>query len=294
MKKKLLILGAIIVLGFLIQSMFVVVEETDIVIVTLFNRPTRVATDAGLLIKWPEPIETVVRLDRRLQSLDSNLGEYLTRDKKNLVASSFVLWRILDPERFLQSVRSMDNAEKRLADLVGSELGVAVGEYNLNEFLTTGEEGTKLAAVSARVMTKSVPQARENFGIEVVDVGLRRLGFPNQNLRSVYDRMRAERDRIAKKYRAEGDEEASKIRSQTDKEVRELQALAYRDAQIKRGEGEADATRIYADAYAKDAAFYKLTRTLEAYRRLLDDKTTLILSTESPLFRYLETPPEGR
>ncbi len=293
MKKILALLGGLTILGYLISTSLVVVDETQTVIVTLFNKPVRVVKEAGLVVKWPDPIQTVIRLDARLQSLDSNLGEYLTRDKKNLVASSFILWRIQDAERFIQSVRSKTNAEKRLTDLVGSELGVALGEHVLQDFLTTSEEGSKIGEITKTVLERTKEAALRDFGIELLDVQLRRLGFPTQNLRSVYERMRAERERIAKKYRAEGEEEASKIRSQTDKEVRELLAEAYRDAQITKGQGEAEAMRIYAESFSKDARFYELTRTLETYKKILDDKTTLILSTESPLFRYLETPPAG-
>jgi membrane protease subunit HflC len=118
------------------------------------------------------------------------------------------------------------------------------------------------------------------------------LTFPEQNLRSVYARMRAERERMAKKYRAEGEEAAARIKARTEKATREILAAAYRESQITRGKGDAEAIRIYADAFGKDPKFYKLTRTLEAYRKFLDQNTTLILSTDSPLFRFLESPPE--
>jgi len=271
----------------------VAVDETEVAVITLFGKPVRVVQDAGLAVKWPDPIQTTIRLDKRLQHLDSNLGEFLTRDKKNLVASSFMLWRIADPEKFIRSVKDISNANRRLSDLVGSELGVAIAGYQLTDFLTTEEGGSKIPAIFEDVTGICQQHAVEEFGVDLVAVRLRRLGFPSQNLRSVYERMRAERERMAKKYRAEGDEEASKIRSQTDKEVRELLADAYREAQITRGRGEAEAMRIYAEALKKDPKYYKLTRTLEAYRKFIDDKTTLILSSKSPLFKYLEQPPEG-
>jgi membrane protease subunit HflC len=112
-------------------------------------------------------------------------------------------------------------------------------------------------------------------------------------MRSVYARMRAERERMAKKYRAEGEEGAARIKSESDKQVREILAKAYYEAQVTKGRGDAESIRIYADAFKKDPNFYKLTRTLEAYRKFMDEKTTLILSAESPLFKYLESPPEG-
>ena len=297
MARKILIgLGVVVVVVYLLMTAFVAVDVTEIVVITQFGKPVTVITEPGLAIKWPDPIQTVMRLDRRLQGLDSNVGEYLTNDKKNLVLSNFVLWRIADAKKFIQTVKDMRSAERRLSDLVNSELGVAIGNYPLPALLKLrtgeGEGGTKIPEVSARVAKASREQALKEFGIEVVDVRLRRLGFPEQNLRAVYDRMRAERERQAKKYRAEGEEAAARVRAQTDKEVREILATAYKEAQVIKGEGDAKSILIYAEALERDPEFYKLTRTLEAYQKFIDQFTTLILSTDAPLFRFLECPPE--
>ena len=292
MKKPLAWLGGALVLGYVASTALVPVAETELVLITQFGSPVRVVQTAGLSLKWPDPVQTTVRLDRRLQIVDSDPGEFLTRDKKNIVIGSFVLWRIANAEKFLQSVRDPAGAQRRLMDLAGSELGASVGNEPLSAFLNTGPEGTRLAAIMAGVTAKCRQQADREFGIEVVDIRARRLGFPNQNLLAVYDRMRAEREAIAKQYRAEGEEAAANIRSQTEKEVRELLANAYRESQAIRGKGEAESIGIYARAFEQDAEFYKLTRTLEAYQKLLDERTTLILSARSPLFRYLEAPPK--
>jgi membrane protease subunit HflC len=268
--------------------------KTESVIVTRFGRPVRVVTEPGLTVKWPDPVETVIRLDNRLRPLDSYIGEYLTEDKKNLVLSCFILWRMVDPMKFIQTVKVAEAAERRLSDLVTSELGVAVGERPISSLLTTAEGGSKIPEITGTVTTCCQQQALKEFGIEVVDIRLRRLTFPEQNLRSVYARMRAERERMAKKYRAEGEEAAAKVKAETDKERREILANAYRESQVIRGKGDAESIRIYAEALEKDPEFYKLTRTLEAYRKFLDEKTTLILSADSPLFKYLESPPEVR
>jgi len=292
MRKTLAWFGVLTVIGYLFSTCLVQVNEDELVLITQFGSPVRVVDKAGLIGKLPDPVQTVVRLDRRLQAIDSDLGEYLTRDKKNLVISAFILWRIDDPLKFLQSVKDNQGAEQRLIDLSGSELGAAIGNYTLSSFLTTNSDETRIPEIVNSVTGKCRTQAKEEFGIQVVGIRLRRLGFPQQNLRAVHKRMRAERERMAKKYRAEGKEAAAKIRSQTDKEVRELLASTYREAQIKRGHGEAESVRIYAKAFQKDPDFYKLTRTLESYGKFLDDKTTLILSSQSPLFKYLETPPD--
>lgn len=291
-KKTLSILGILIVLVYLLTKAFVAVDITEIVVITQFGKPVRVVSEAGLTVKWPDPVQSVIRLDKRLQALDSNVGEFLTQDKKNLVLSNFIVWRILDAKKFIQSVKDMSSAETRLSDLVGSELGMAIGTYPLSSFLTTDEGGTKIPEISGKVARASRQHALQEFGIDVMAVLLRRLSFPEQNLRSVYDRMRAERGRMAKKYRAEGEEKAAKIMTQTDKRVREILAVAYRESQITKGRGDAESIRIYAEAFERDPDFYKLTRTLDAYRKFLDEKTTLILSADSPLFRFLECPPE--
>ena len=292
MRKALIILGTGVVVIYVLLTAFVAVDYTESVIITQFGKPVRVVTEPGLTIKMPDPVQTVIRLDKRLRPLDSNIGEYLTKDKKNFVVSSFILWKMVDPMKFIQSVRTFTSAERRLSDLVGSELGVAIGAYPLSSFLTTEKEGTKIGEISEKVTKSCREQALREFGIKVVDVRLRRLSFPEQNMHSVYARMRAERERMAKKYRAEGQEGASKIKTETDKQVREILAKAYYEAQVTRGMADAESIRIYAQAFKKDPGFYKLTRTLEAYRKFMDEKTTLILSAESPLFRYLQSPPE--
>lgn len=292
MKKLLLVLGLLLLVGYVAATAFLSVRETEWVVITQFGRPERVIERAGLALKLPDPFQTAIRIDKRLQPLDTAVREYLTQDKKNLMLGAFLVWRVQEPMRFIQSVRTIAAAEQRLTDLAASELGSAVGSYPLSDYLSLDEKGSKLRAMTEEVTIKCRQQALAEFGIEVMSVRLRRFGFPEQNLQSVYSRMRAERERIAKKYRAEGEEEASNLRSETEKEVRELLATAYREAQILRGKGDAEAIRIYAEAFEQDPGYYKMTRTLQAYQRFLDSDTTLVLSTDSPLFRYLEAPPE--
>ncbi|MBI5543871.1 MAG: protease modulator HflC [Deltaproteobacteria bacterium] len=294
MRRMPIVIAALAVLAVALATSFVAVDETEIVVVTQFGRPIRVVETAGLTFKWPDPIQSALRLDRRLQPLDQPLSEFLTSDKKNLVVGSFVVWRIADPKRFIQSVRDRSAAQQRILDLLSSELGTVIGTYPLSAILTTEASQSKLAEIAQRVGQAVAPTALAEFGVKVEDVRIRRLSFPEQNLLAVYSRMRAERERIAKKYRAEGEEEAAKIKTETDRVVRQLLAEAYRDAEVERGRGDAESIRTYAEAFERDPAFYKMTRTLEAYRKLLDKNTTLVLSADSPLFRYLETPPEAR
>ena len=282
----------VVILLALAFSCFVQVNEGEIVVITQFGRTSRVVTEPGLVVKAPDPFQTTLRLDGRLQVFDSEAAEYLTKDKKNLVISSFVVWRIADAELFLRAVRTTESAQVRVGDLVSSELSIAIGTFDLSAFFRADGEETAILSLSERVLERSQARASEDFGVELVDVRVRRVNFPQQNLPSVFNRMNAEREQIAKKYRAEGEEQAAAIRSETEREVRQLLADAYREAQVTEGEGEAKAIGIYGAAYGEAPEFFRLQRTLQAYERILTGETTLILSADSPLFEYLQGPPQ--
>lgn len=292
MTRKLMVAGALVVVLYLIGTSLLVVDDSEIVLVTRFGEPVREISTGGLALKWPDPIESAVRLDKRLHLVQADSSEFLTRDNKNLVAAAFVLWEISDPQRFVESVKQRAAAESRLVDLASSELGVAISQHEMTDFFATAPAENRIGEILSGVTQRCNHTAQDNFGIKVVDVRLRRLGFPEETVRSIYNRMQVEREKIAKKYRAEGEEQAARLRAMTDKEVREVLAGAYRKAQITKGEAEAKAIKIYADAFGKDPEFFKLVRTLDAYKSFFDDKTTLILSADSPLFRFLESPPK--
>lgn len=269
----------------------VIIQEEEVALLTELGRPEKTLNQAGLALKWPDPIQSVIKLDRRLQSLSTKATEYLTADKENIFAGAFVLWRIKAPLVFVESVRDSAKAELRIDDLVQSTLGSELSRQPLGALLND-TEGSRILESMDRVLASVRPQALRDFGIEIVDVQLNQLSFPDQNLRSAYNRMRAEREQLAKRYRAEGEEEAAKIIAQTDKEVRELLATTYRDTEALRGQAQAEAMAIYASAYEQAPEFFELTRTLETYRKILGDNATLILSKDTPLFRYLDGAPE--
>jgi membrane protease subunit HflC len=265
-----------------------VVDETKTAIVTQFGRPIRVITTSGLNWKLPQPIQAVRMFDRRLLIYDPKPTEFLTNDKKNVVVDAFVAWRIADPAKFLETVNNREGAEVRMADIVASELGVALGRYPLHALISTNPDSMRLSEIMGGVAENCRSTAKASFGIDVADVRMKRLAFPEQNKQSVFDRMRAERERTAKKYRSEGEEEAIKIRAEADKERQEILAEAYRQAEEIRGEGDAEAMRIYGAAYNADPSFYEFIRTLESYKMFLDDKTTIVLSSDSDLLRLLD------
>ena len=267
------------------------VPETEFAIVTQFGRPVRTIRQAGLQAKLP--YQGILRFDRRLRVYNPRPSEFLTRDKKNLVIENYVCWRIQDPERFVQTVGDTTAAEMRLHDIVWSGLSAALGNYELESLVNTNAERARGDELMATLARHTDRRALEQYGIEVVDVRMKRLNLPEQNKQSVFARMRAERECIARRYRAESEEQALRIRAEADRRKEEILSTAYRDAEKIKGDGDAQSTRIYGAAHSRDPQFYKLVRTLEAYKKILDEKTTAVLSSDSELLRLLTRAREG-
>jgi len=309
----------------------VFVDETETVIVTLFNDPVHTVDEPGLT--WKMPYHSTIRIDRRLQLYAPRPSEFLTQEKKNVDLDVFVCWRVDDPQRFLETAGDFLGVESRLHDVVFSELAAEVGtrpldalvyappvrrglnalaagaaqwlaEPQLSEirfsevgpqlgrrllenFIPRQDNVHRLDEIVRGVSDRCAERARDDLGIELVDVQLKRISLPSQNRESVFDRMRSERARIATQYRAEGKERALKIRAEADLQQTRILAAAGAEAARTRGDAEAEAIRVYADAHQKDPQFYELTRTLEAYRKILDDKTTVLLSADSEWLKYL-------
>jgi modulator of FtsH protease HflC len=277
---------ALLCLGIASTCLFTV-QETETAIVTRFGRPLSGVVGSGLHIKYPWPIDSVIRLDRRTLLFDNEPIEMLTQDKKNVLVDSFVCWRIVDPLRFTQTVNTRMEAEARLFDISTSELGAAVGSEPIEAFINVGPGGVKLQEVSGRVSGAVDKVMRGNFGIEVVDLQINGLRLPTQNRESVIERMRAERDRIATKYRSEGEEEALKIEAQASAAREQILAESRGRAESIRGAGEAQALELFAKAYAKDPEFYRFLKTMQTYETIIDDKTTIFLESDSNLMGLL-------
>jgi membrane protease subunit HflC len=196
------------------------------------------------------------------------------------------VWRIRDPLQFLQTVTNAKGAESRLGILIGSELGAALGDVPFARLVSTDPGEHRFTEVVGSITQRAAAEAAR-YGIEVLDVRVKRLNFPDQNQSSVFERMRAERGRMAKRFRSEGEEQSLKIRAEADQEKSRILAEARAEAERVRGQGEAESTRIFGEALAKDPDFYKYLRTLQAYRKILDPQTTLILPGDSELMRLL-------
>jgi len=284
-----------IILGFLLAGFFIIfissiffqIGETEFAVITQFGKPVRVLESAGLHVKWPDPVQSLRRFDRRLLLFDPEPGEYLTEDKKNILVDVYMGWRISEPRKFLEAVKERPVAEIFLADITSAALGAALGNYPLSALISVDPEQIKVDDIMGGITIKCREKAAEEYGIHVLEVRLKRLNLPDQNKESVFQRMRTERERMAKKYRSEGEEEAMKVRAEADKESRAILSEAYEEAQKIIGEGEAGAAQIYAAAHKRDPHFYKLVRTLESYRKVLNEKTTIVLSTDSELLELL-------
>lgn len=274
--------GVVVLLAWLT---FFSVRETEFVLVTQFGKPLYTVSDAGLHTKWF--FQTATYFDRRLRIYNPRPSEFLTRDKKNLVIESYVAWRIQDPKRFIETVGDPISAEMRLHDIVWSGLSAALGTQDLESIVSTNLQTVKAQDMLDRLSDTTDRAALRQYGIEVLDVRVKRLNLPEQNKQSVYARMRAERERIARQYRAEGEEQALSIRADADRQKEEILSLAYKQAEKTKGEGDAESTRIYSQAYSRNPRFYKLLRTLESYKKILDDKTTAVLSSDSELLKIL-------
>ena len=266
-------------------AVFTVPQWMQAMVVQL-GEPVRVVQEPGLYWKIPF-IQQVTYFDRRLLDYDAASKDILTVDKQQLSVDNYSRWRIADPLQFYRTVRDERGAQSRLDDIVYSDLRETLGRHTLRD-IVSDKRDQLMADVTARSAEKA-----KVYGIEIVDVRIKRADLPEKNEQTVFGRMRSERERQAKKFRAEGDEEARKIRSESDKQVQILLADATQQGEVIRGEGDANATRIFAEAYGRDPDFYAFQRTLEAYRSALASGTTVILSPKSEFFRFLERAESG-
>ena len=252
----------------------------------MFGAPVRTVTEPGLYVRAPWPLQEVVRFDQRARLLSVPATEMLTQDKKNLVVEPFVLWRVADPQLFLESVGTPEVAETQLGDLAVSRIAASLGKRSFGDLMAVQESAAAASPMLPTALREGVAEvAARRLGIEVIDLQLRTLGLPLQNEQSIYDRMRAERSRIANRYRSEGEEQAASIRADADRKAAELLAEADEAAARIESVAEAEAAGIYAEAFSRDPELYLFLRELEAFEAVVDEDATLVLESDSALFR---------
>ena len=272
---------------------WVAVDETEDVLVTEFGRVVARygAGEAGAHAKWPW--QSALAIDRRLQVFDPPAREAITGDKRNLEVTPYVAWRVADPERFLRSAGTIASAEARLGERVSAALSDALGGRRLDELASVEPGAWRLDALTDAVRDDIAVRARDELGVEVVDIRLRRFNPPVEVRPAVFDLIRSERRQVAATLRAEGEAQYKTLTSGADRERDAILARADAEAERIRGRGEAEATRILNEAHARDPRFAEFLRTLETYRSILDEKTIVVLSSVSPLLRLLtQGPPD--
>jgi len=288
-----LLVVAVAVAGLAAWSSLVVIDATEFAVFTRFGQVIRVATAPGLRVKWPAPFERVVRVDRRLLAFMPAPAEYLSEDKKNLVVHSLVAWRTVDPVRYLATAGSRPMAQERLTDIVLTAVGNVIGSHASSAVISVDGRVSRFTEVMRRILDEARPRILADYGIDLVDVRLRQLTLPEQNRANVFARMQAERGKIAMKYRSEGEREFKKLVAAADREKPRMLAEAYREAERLKAEGDAHAMQIYADAFGRGPQFYKFTRMLNAYEKILDGNTTIFLPADAEIFRTLDRRPAG-
>ena len=257
-------------------------------LVLQFGEPKRVVQDSGLNFKIPL-IQNVVRYDKRILEYDLPIEEVIAVDKKRMLVDSFTRFKIVDPLEFYKTVGTESSVRNRLNSNVISSLRRIVGRVTLEELLS--EERSKIM----EDIRQEVNSEASRFGIEIVDVRIRRADLPEANSQAIYERMISERVREAKEFRAKGSEVAQKIRAEADKDKTVILAEATKKSEILRGKGESEAVNIYADAFEKDPDFYSFYRSMQAYGKVLgEDGTTMILSPDSEFLEFFNNSKGGR
>jgi membrane protease subunit HflC len=287
MNRLIMVAGVFVVLLFIAASSLFTVHQTQQVLITQFGEPIRVVQEPGLNVKVPF-IQTVIGFDRRLLDFDAPGQEVILGDQRRIVVDTFTRYRITNPLRFYQTVGATETGIRlRLGPIVSSTLRNTLGSETLLAVLSA-DRSRIMGEIRQRVNTEA-----QSFGIEVMDVRIRRADLPEENTQAILSRMQSERERVAREQRAEGAEQAQRIRASAERERTVLLAEAQSQSEILRGQGEQTAIRIFAEAFQQDPEFFQFWRTMQAMREAFSDgDTRLLLSPDSDFFRYFRSIPQ--
>jgi len=280
MKAAKFIVPAVILVGVIIFQSLFIVQEISQAIVLQFGDPKKIVTKAGLNFKLPF-IQNVVYLDKRILNLDNDPEEVIAADQKRLIVDAFARFKIVDPLKFYISVGNERVARSRLSTIINSRIRGVLGTQELATLLSTDR------ARQMQIIQSQVNEEAKNFGINIVDVRIKRADLPPANSEAIYKRMQTEREREAKEFRAQGAEIAQKIRSTADKDVTVILAQANKKSEIMKGEGDGERNKIFANAFGKDPQFFAFYRAMQAYEKaLIGGETSLVLSPDSEFFKF--------
>jgi membrane protease subunit HflC len=284
------LIAVAIVLPLLTYAVYFPVREGTAVIVTRFGRPVRELLDPGPYFKFPWPVEQTHVLDTRRRLFNTPYTATFTRDKRNVILLTYIVWRVGDPLLFLQSVATLEGGERKLDGMVTAAKNVHLGRHDLSALVSTSPEDLRTEAIEAAILDDVRGPALEKFGIAIEKVGFKRVAFPEENLPAVLANMRAERRAEANRLRAEGEKEAQAIRDDTLVKTEEILREGREEAGRIRGQAEKDAAEVYARAHKLDPDFYRFWRSLEAVRKTLGARSTIILRADQGFFDVLQDP----
>lgn len=282
------------VVGLIIAySVYFQVSEGYMAVVTRFGDPVRSLHQAGLAWKWPWPIERVHQIDVRQRLYNTPYTATLTRDQKNVILLSYAVWRVENPLLFLQSLGTPEAAEQKLDGMMAASKNFHLGQYDLSALVSTTPGAIQTERIEQAILNDVAPAALEKFGIAVEQVGIKRIAYPEENVATVLEQMRAERRAEAGKLRAEGEREAQRIRDDVLVKSEEIRRQGTEEAGKILGQAEKEAADIYARAHRLDPEFYRFWRSLQAIKKTLGPKATVILRTDQGFFDVLSTPPKS-
>jgi membrane protease subunit HflC len=278
---------AVILIGILviIFTNIFVVKEGEYKVIRQFGEVVKIDSTPGLGYKIPF-VQTVTTLPKYQMAYDVSEAEINTKDKKRMLIDNYAVWKIEDPKKMISNARTLENAETRMEEFIYSVVRAELGQLNYDEIIN--DEKSSRGSLNDRITEKvNDLLAQDKYGIVVTDVRMKRTDLPEENEKSVYTRMISERESTAQEYLSKGDANKNRIEAETDRSVQEMLAKAKADADTIRAEGEAEAAKTYNQAYSKDPSFYTMYRTLQSYKKTINDETVIVLPSDSPYARLL-------
>ena len=287
--KRIVTAIVVVLVGVIAYSCFYTIHETQQGVLTHFGKISPPVKEPGLHVKWPWPISKIYKVERRIQTLNGLTHELITEDQKNVLVDGYTMWRISDPIKYVEAIRTDVNAVDRLRELYFASSGIVISNRARDAFISLGLEHEDLHEACREMHNRIAPIAKANYGIEVIRVGIVEYTLPVENRPSVIQRMISERARIATRYRSEGEEKAITIEALAINEHEKIMADAHAEATTILGNAEAQAMAVLGKAYREDPEFYKFIRALDSYDLIIDKNTTLMLPADSELFKYLDS-----
>jgi membrane protease subunit HflC len=281
--------AAFVALVLLLATFTFQVQQYENVMLTRFGKPQQLIKEPGLYFRWPWPITSVERIDTRLDVFEMRIAETITQDKRNVILPLFVAWKIADPQRYLEAIGTAGNARDRLDSLISNAKNLVIGQYRFDQLISSDPEQVKLSEIQQEILQQVQPTILNDYGIQVDTVGILRVALPESNTAAVFDRMRAERAKVAAQLRAEGKQIADKVRADADTARSVELARAKSNAAKDIGLGEREAARIYREAYDKNPELYEFLQELESLEKITGSRTRVVLDSSIVPFQHMES-----